>query len=111
MNKKKLIIGIITCIVIAGGGLWFFTGKSSKNKIQLETAQAGRSSISNNDVVKAGQVIALMDKVTLEAELASSEAQLESSRVEYEYQQKNYARNKVLFEKKLISDSDYETAT
>ena len=137
MNKKKLIIGIITCIVIAGGGLWFFTGKSSKNKIQLETAQAGRSSISNtvtatgtvepvtevevgtqvsgiidklyadyNDVVKAGQVIALMDKVTLEAELASSEAQLESSRVEYEYQQKNYARNKVLFEKKLISDTD-----
>ena len=29
----------------------------------------------------------------------------------FEYQQKNYARNKILFEKKLISDSDYETST
>lgn len=139
--KKKLIIGIIV-ILIAGGGIWLFTGKSPKSKISLDTAQAGRSAISNsvtatgtvepvtevevgtqvsgiidklyadyNDVVKAGQVIALMDKVTLEAELASSEAQLESSRVEYEYRQKNYVRNKVLFEKKLISDSEYETAT
>ncbi len=64
-----------------------------------------------NDVVKAGQLIAEMDKVNLQAELDAAEAQLESSRIEYEYQQKNYARNKVLFEKKLISDYDYETAT
>lgn len=64
-----------------------------------------------NDVVKAGQLIAEMDKVNLKAELASSQAQLASSRNEYEYQQKNFARSKVLFEKKLISDSDYETAT
>ena len=142
MNKKKLIIGIITCIVIAGGGLWFFTGKSSKNKIQLETAQAGRSSISNtvtatgtvepvtevdvgtqvsgiidklyvdyNDVVKAGQLIAEMDKVTLEASLQASTAQLARSKSEYEYQEKNYARSKVLHEKELISETDFETAT
>ena len=36
---------------------------------------------------------------------------LASSKTEYEYQQKNYARSKVLFDKKLISDADYETAT
>ena len=64
-----------------------------------------------NDVVKAGQLIAEMDKVNLKAELASAEAQLASSKSEFEYQQKNYARNKILFEKKLISDSDYETST
>ena len=64
-----------------------------------------------NDQVKAGQLIAEMDKVNLKAELASAEAQLASSKSEYEYQQKNYARNKILFEKKLISDSDYETST
>ena len=52
-----------------------------------------------------------MDKVNLKAELASAEAQLASSKTEYEYQQKNYARSKVLYEKKLISDSEYETAT
>lgn len=64
-----------------------------------------------NSVVKKGQLIAEMDKVTLEAQLKSQEAQLASAKAEYEYQQKNYARNKVLFQKELISDSDYETAT
>ena len=52
-----------------------------------------------NDQVKAGQLIAEMDKVNLKAELASAEAQLASSKSEFEYQQKNYARNKILFEK------------
>lgn len=141
MNKKKLIIGITSILVVAGG-IWFFTGNSSKGGIRLETAKVNRSSISNtvtatgtvepvtevevgtqvsgiidklyadyNDVVKAGQLIAEMDKVNLKAELASAQAQLASSKSEYEYQQKNYARNKILYEKKLISDSDYETAT
>lgn len=64
-----------------------------------------------NSVVKKGQLIAEMDKIALQAELESQEAQLASAKAEYDYQQKNYARNKVLFEKKLISDSDYETST
>ena len=141
MNNKKLIICIVGVLAVAGG-IWLFTGKTSKGGIRLETAKAGRSSISNtvtatgtvepvtevevgtqvsgiidklyadyNDVVKAGQLIAEMDKVNLKAELASAEAQLASSKSEYEYQQKNYARNKILFEKKLISDADYETST
>ncbi len=141
MNNKKLIICIVGVLTVAGD-IWLFTGKTSKGGIRLETAKAGRSSISNtvtatgtvepvtevevgtqvsgiidklyadyNDVVKAGQLIAEMDKVNLKAELASAEAQLASSKSEYEYQQKNYARNKILFEKKLISDADYETST
>ena len=52
-----------------------------------------------NDVVTAGQLIAKMDTVTLHAELQSATAQLNKSKSEYEYQQKNYARNKVLYEK------------
>ena len=36
-----------------------------------------------NDVVKAGQLIAEMDKVNLKAELASAEAQLASSKSEF----------------------------
>ena len=110
MNKKKLIIGIVGVLVVAGG-IWFFTGKTSKGGIRLETAIVGRSSISNtvtatgtvepvtevevgtqvsgiidklyadyNDVVKAGQLIAEMDKVNQKAELASAEAQLASSK-------------------------------
>ena len=46
MNKKKLIIGIVGVLVVAGG-IWFFTGKMSKGGIRLETAKVGRSSISN----------------------------------------------------------------
>lgn len=51
-----------------------------------------------------------MDKVTLQSELASKQSALASSKTEYEYQQKNFARSKTLYEKKLISDTDYETA-
>ncbi|MGL5682039.1 MAG: efflux RND transporter periplasmic adaptor subunit [Marinifilaceae bacterium] len=64
-----------------------------------------------NDVVKAGQLIAEMDKINLQAELKSANAQLAGNRTEYQYQQKNYARSKMLFEKQLISDYEYETAT
>ena len=141
MDKKKLIMGGVAVILIAGG-VFLFTGKSSKGGIKLETAKVGRSTITNtvtatgtvepvtevevgtqvsgiidklyadyNDVVKAGQLIAEMDKINLQAELRSAEAQLASSKTEFEYQQKNYARSKVLHEKQLISDTDYETAT
>ena len=141
MDKKKIGAGIGIAIIVAGG-LFLFGRGGTKAKIQLETAQVSRTSITNtvtatgtvepvtevevgtqvsgiidklyadyNDVVKAGQLIAEMDRVNLKAELASAQAQLASSKTEYEYQQKNYARSKVLYEKKLISDTDYETAT
>ena len=63
-----------------------------------------------NDVVYAGQLIAEMDKVTLEAELKQSEAELASSKTEYEYQTKNYARTRTLHEKELVSDAEYDEA-
>ena len=61
-----------------------------------------------NTIVKEGQLIALMDKVTLESELASSQATYDGAKAEYEYQKKNYERNKGLKAKNLISDTDYE---
>lgn len=63
-----------------------------------------------NDEVKAGQVIALMDKVNLEAELQSAQAQLSSAKTEYDYRQKEYNRAKTLFEKELVSEADYDSA-
>ncbi len=63
-----------------------------------------------NSIVKEGQLIAEMDKVTLESELASAKAQYEGSKAEYEYQTKNYERSKSLHEKSLISDTEYEQA-
>lgn len=63
-----------------------------------------------NDRVKAGQLIAEMDKVTLEAELKQAEAQLSSSKTEYEYRKKEYLRTEKLYEKELVSDSEYDEA-
>ncbi len=63
-----------------------------------------------NSVVKKGQVIAELDRSTLQAELESSTATLESNKTEYEYQTKNYLRTKGLHEKGLVSDTEFETA-
>ena len=141
MNKTKLTIGIVGVLLIAGGfylfssksskgGLKLETAKVTRSSISNTVTATGTvepvtevevgTQVSGiidklyadyNDVVKAGQLISEMDKVNLKAELASAQAQLASSKTEFEYQQKNYARSKVLYEKKLISDSDFETAT
>ncbi|MCR5132392.1 MAG: efflux RND transporter periplasmic adaptor subunit [Bacteroidales bacterium] len=63
-----------------------------------------------NDVVKAGQVIAEMDKVNLQAELTSANAQLATAKTEFEYQQKEYNRIKTLHDKELVSDSEFDQA-
>lgn len=61
-----------------------------------------------NSVVTKGQLIAEMDRVTLQSELASQRATYNGNKAEYEYQQKNYERNKGLHAKQLISDTDFE---
>ena len=61
-----------------------------------------------NSTVKEGQLIAEMDKVTLESDLASAKASYQGSEAEYEYQKKNYERNVKLHEKGLVSDTDFE---
>ena len=63
-----------------------------------------------NSQVKKGDMLAELDRTTLEADLKSSEATLQSSKTEYEYQVKNHNRIKNLYDKKLISDSEYESA-
>ena len=61
-----------------------------------------------NSVVTKGQLIAEMDRVTLQSEVASQRAAYNGAKAEYEYQKKNYERNRGLHEKQLISDTDYE---
>lgn len=64
-----------------------------------------------NSVVTKGQLIAEMDKVTLQSELTSQQATYDGAKAEYEYQQKNYLRNQALHEKQLISDTEFEEST
>ena len=64
-----------------------------------------------NSIVTKGQLIAEMDKVTLQSELTSQQASYDGAKAEYEYQEKNYLRNKALHEKQLISDTEFEEST
>lgn len=61
-----------------------------------------------NSIVKKGELIAEMDKVTLQSEFQSAKATYDGSKAEYDYQKKLYERNQKLHEKQLISDTDYE---
>ncbi len=61
-----------------------------------------------NSVVTKGQLIAEMDRVTLQSELASQRAAYDGAKAEYEYQKKLYERNEKLHAKQLIADTDYE---
>lgn len=63
-----------------------------------------------NSEVKAGQVIAELDKTTLQADLLSAEANLASNKAELVYQEANYKRIKELHTRNVISDSDLESA-
>jgi HlyD family secretion protein len=63
-----------------------------------------------NSKVKKGQLLAVLDKTPLLATLASSKAALASSQSQLTYQEANYNRIKQLFEKKAVSETDYETA-
>ena len=58
-----------------------------------------------NSVVTKGQLIAEMDRVTLQSEVASQRAAYNGAKAEYEYQRKNYERNRGLHEKQLRKQS------
>ena len=141
MSKKKISIGVtcvlLLCVVgyfftrkPSSGNIQLVTAKASRNsitnsvtatgtvepvmKVDVGTQVSGiidKIYVDFNSVVTKGQLIAEMDKVNLQADLISKEAELASSKTEYEYQEKNYARSKALHEKQLISDTDFETAT
>lgn len=63
-----------------------------------------------NSVVKAGQVIAELDRTNLISDLSSAKANLTSAESTLAYQTANYERFKNLFDKGLISANDFEQA-
>ena len=141
MSKKKLFIGIVCLLVVVAGFFMFNgkktngslrlvmakAGRSSIEnsvtatgtvepvvKVEVGTQVSGiidKIHVDFNSVVTKGQLLAEMDKVNLQAELVSKNADLASSKTEYEYQQSNYARSKALHDKQLISETEFETAT
>lgn len=61
-----------------------------------------------NSQVKAGQIIAELDKRMLSSELQSAQATLKSREVEFQQQQRIYNRNQELWRKQAISRADWE---
>ncbi|MGN0228939.1 MAG: efflux RND transporter periplasmic adaptor subunit [Muribaculaceae bacterium] len=63
-----------------------------------------------NSEVKKGQVIAELDKTNLTSSLKTAQANKQSVLSNLNYQKANYERYKTLYDKGLISASEYETA-
>ncbi|WP_298646248.1 efflux RND transporter periplasmic adaptor subunit [uncultured Proteiniphilum sp.] len=63
-----------------------------------------------NSVVSQGELLAELDQTVLLATLSSAKSSMATAKSELEYKEKNYERFKVLYEKQLISSSDYEEA-
>lgn len=63
-----------------------------------------------NSIVKKGQIIAELDKSTLEADLMAGKANADATAAEVKYQEANYKRTKNLFEQKVVSETEMELA-
>lgn len=137
-NKKKIMIGAVILLIAVCGINMFGGSKAEKKiSYVTETVQRGVVShsitatgtiepvtevevgtqvsgiidkiyVDYNSVVKKGQLIAEMDKITLQSELQSAKATYDGNKAEYDYQKKIYERNTNLHEKELISDTEYD---
>lgn len=81
------------------------------NKVDVGTQVSGKVTklyVDYNSLVKKGQILAELDKENLQNEVITARNNVASAKVQYEYQLKNYQRNKALHDKNLISDSEFE---
>jgi HlyD family secretion protein len=61
-----------------------------------------------NDNVKQGQVLAKLDETALRAQLEQSQASVDQAQAQLNYEEATYNRLKVLFDKNLIAQADYD---
>lgn len=106
-STAKVEKGDVTTTVTATGTIEPVT------KVEVGTQVSGivaKLYVDYNSVVKAGQVIAELDRTNLISELNSAKANLTSQLSNLEYQKTNYNRYKNLYDKGLVSADDYEKA-
>jgi HlyD family secretion protein len=63
-----------------------------------------------NDNVKQGQLLARLDETSLKAQLEQSQSQVDMAQAQLTFQAATYDRLKVLYDKKLIAQADYDQA-
>ena len=139
MKKKKtlIIVAIIIVVAIVAFFVWPKSGTPVEfemtqvkpdtirnsvtatgtiepvNEVEVGTQVSGiieNIYVDYNSIVKKGQIIAELDRTTLNSELVSAQASLASAKSDLDYQEANYARYKNLFDKGLVSKDDYEQA-
>lgn len=138
INKKKIILLTAAVVVVLAAAYLLSGGKEKQKlnfstarvakcelsesitatgtiepvtEVEVGTQVSGiidKIYVDYNSVVSKGQLIAEMDRVTLQSELASQRAAYDGAKAEYEYQKKLYERNEKLHAKQLIADVDYE---
>ncbi len=88
------------------------TGKVEPvTEVEVGTQVSGKIDklyVDYNSIVKKGQLLAELDRSTLRTSLSAAKTDYSTSVNEFQYHEKVYNRNKVLHEKNLISDSEFE---
>jgi len=137
--KKIIITAIILVVIALVAGYFIFdfsgdgkvqyrTAEITRGNIESTIASTGTLSpvttvevgtqvsgtiaevyVDYNDVVKKGQLLAVVDTVMLKAAVLDAQAGLEKAEAQLELAQSDYNRNKTLFDNKLISESDFLT--
>lgn len=107
LNTAKVEKGDISTSVTATGTI------EPIKLVEVGTQVSGVISkiyVDYNSVVKKGEILAELDKNLLNSELENAQANLMTNKVELDNQQRNYDRQKGLWEKQAISKVDWENA-
>lgn len=105
--SEPVTIGSISESVTATGTLESVTSVDVGTQV---TGIIDRILVDYNSEVKKGELLAELDKVLLQSELASAEANVESAKATYEYSLENYERDRSLHDRRLISDYEFDTS-
>lgn len=104
---EKVEIGNLSTTVTATGTVEPIT------LVEIGTQVSGVISklyVDYNSEVKAGQILAELDKRMLTSELQTAQANLKTKQVDLQQQVRSYNRSKELWEKQAISKADWEDA-
>ena len=105
LNTAKIVRGEINDIITATGTL------EALMTVQVGTQVSGvieKIYVDFNSQVKKGQLLAQLDKTPLQANLEQSQATVDNAQAEFDYQKANYDRYKILADKNLIADTEFD---
>jgi HlyD family secretion protein len=107
-ETAKVVKGDISNTVTATGTI------EAIKTVQVGTQVSGvikKIYVDFNSRVKKNQLLAMIDETPLLAALAQSQAAVDNAKAQLDYQTANYSRSKVLFEKNLLAQTDFDLAT